>query len=142
MKLSSKPRIVYIADPDYGNRPYPYVFANIPNALEAMGLQVLYINPATVTVESFRREIDLFKPEVLFGFIQNGQQIVKIARFLTEYHPVATINWYQEEPNCVVGTSIEDDVLEASRSFDMWFGIDKNMFYVAGYEVPQYPQRQ
>lgn len=127
MKLSSKPRIVYIADPDYGNRPYPYVFANIPNTLEAMSLRVLYINPATVTVESFRREIDEFKPELLFGFIQDRRQIVKIADFLKEYHPVAAINWYDEDPNGVVGTEIDDNVLEATSSFDMWFGIDSKM---------------
>lgn len=129
MKLSSKPKIVYMADPDYGNRPYPYVFAGIPNALKAMDLSVFCLNTGTATLDSFRREIDRFKPELLFGFIQHRRQVLKIAGFLEDYHPVAAINWYQEEPNSI----IENDefnglnVIEASKSFDMWFGIDSKM---------------
>jgi len=126
MKLSAKPRVVYMADPDFGG-PYPHAFAGLPEAMKAMGLEVFYLNSATATLDSFRREIDLFKPELLFGFVQNRQQVAKIAGFLTDYHPVAAINWYDEEPNGVVGEKIEDNVLEASSGFDMWFGIDNRM---------------
>jgi hypothetical protein len=115
-----------MTDPGYGNRRYPYVFAGISNTLEAMGLKVFYLNTATATLESFRQEIDKFKPELLFGFIQNPQQVGKIAEFLKDYHPVAAINWYQEDPNQVVGAD-GPNMLEASRSFDMWFGIDSKM---------------
>ena len=129
MKLSSKPKIVYMADPDYGNRPFPYVFAGIPNALESMGLDVYYLNTGIATLDSFRQEIDRFKPEMLFGFIQHRQQVVKIAGFLEEYHPVAAINWYQEEPNSIVETDELNgtNLIEAFKSFDMWFGIDNKM---------------
>lgn len=126
MKLSSKPRIVYIYDPDYRG-PYPYAFAGLPNTFEMMGLQVLHINPATATLDSFHRDIDRFKPELLFGFIQDQRQVTKIAKFLKEYHPTAAINWYDEDPNGVIGANVEYNVLEASGSFDMWFGIDNKM---------------
>jgi len=127
MKLSSKPKIVYMADPDYGNRLYPYVFAGIPNTLEAMGLNVFYLNTATATIDSFRQQIDRFKPELLFGFIQNPRQVGKIAGLLKEYHPTAAITWYQEDPNMIVGVRHEYNMLEASKNFDMWFSIDIKM---------------
>jgi len=127
MKLSSKPKIVYMADPDYGNRLYPYVFSGIPNTLEAMGLNVFYLNTATATIDSFRQQIDRFKPELLFGFIQNPRQVGKIAGLLKEYHPTAAITWYQEDPNMIVGVRHEYNMLEASKNFDMWFSIDIKM---------------
>jgi len=127
MKLSSKPRVVYIADPDYGNRPYPYVFAGIPNTLAAMDLEVFCLNSATATFDSFRREIDSFKPELLFGFIQVSQQVAKIASFLKDYHPVAAINWYDEDPNGVIGDENKINVIEHTKSFDVWFSIDNKM---------------
>lgn len=126
MKLPPKPRIAYIADPDYGG-PYPYAFAGLPDTIRAMGMEVFYLNSAKATFESFRREIDEFKPELIFGFIQHRQQVYKIAEFLKEYHPVAAINWFDEDPNGVIDANGEDNVLEASRSFDMWFGIDNKM---------------
>ena len=129
MKLSSKPKIIYMSDPDYGNRFYPYVFAGLYDALASMDLDVFYLNTATATFDSFREEINQFKPELLFGFIQNHRQVDKIAGFLREYHPTAAINWYQEDPNSVVGNGENDglDVLAASKYFDMWFGIDSKM---------------
>ena len=114
-------------DPDYGNRPHPYMFAGIPNTMEAMDLKVCHLNTATATLESFRTEIELFKPDLLFGFIQNCHQVFKIAGFLKEYHPVAAVNWFQEDPNTVVDTKPQDDLLDASSRFDMWFGIDNKM---------------
>lgn len=126
MKLPLKPKIIYMYDPDYGNYPFPYMFAGIPDTLRQMNLEVSFLNSATATLESFRQTIEKFKPELLFGFIQDGSQVVKIASFLKEYHPVAAVNWYQEEPNSLLGGK-GGNVLEASEHFDMWFGIDKKM---------------
>ena len=127
MKLSSRPKIVYIADPNFCN-PYPSPLAGIPNALKAMDLEVHHLNPATATLDSFRREIDGFKPELLFGAIQYPDQVAKISGFLEEYHPVAAINWNLEDPNGIIGGK-EDrpNLLELSGGFDMWFGIDNKM---------------
>lgn len=126
MKLSKKPRIVYIVDSSYG-APYPYAFAGLVNTMEKMGLEISCLNPATATLESFRQEIEEFKPELIFGFIQHPLQIKKIAGFLDEYHPVDAINWYDEDPNGVVGNHSEIDIIELTSSFDMWFGIDAKM---------------
>ncbi len=126
MKLPPKPRIVYMADPDYDN-PYPYSFAGLPNSMKAIGVEVFYLNTATATFASFRREIELFKPNLLFGFIQNSRQITKIASFLEDYHPVAAINWYDEDPNGVIDDKNKINVIEHTKSFDMWFSIDNKM---------------
>jgi spore maturation protein CgeB len=127
MKLSLKPRIVCIADPSFSN-PYPSPLAGIPNALKAVGLEVHCLNAATATFDSFRQEIDVFKPDLLFGLIQYPEQVAKIAGFLDEYHPVAAINWNLEDPNGIItGRNLEYNLLELSSSFDMWFGIDSRM---------------
>jgi len=127
MKLSSRPKILYIADPNFCN-PYPSPLAGIPNALEAMDLEVHYLNPAKATPESFRLEIDRFKPELLFGVIQYPDKVAKMAGFLEEYHPVAAINWNLEDPNGIIGSKEDSrSLLELSSSFDMWFGIDSKM---------------
>ncbi|MHC4126407.1 MAG: glycosyltransferase family protein [Planctomycetota bacterium] len=128
MKLSAKPRLIYMIDPNYG-KPYPYAFAGLGNTMRAMGLEVFELNPATATLESFRKDIESFKPELLFGFVQDRRQLSQIAGFLKEYHPVPAINWYDEDPNGVVSDSDEDPecVLKASACFDMWFGIDNKM---------------
>jgi len=127
MKLSPKPRVIVIADPNFGNYSYPYVFAGIPRAMKTIATEVLYLNPKTATAQSFRRDIERFKPELLFGFIQKRQQLAKIAGFLKQFHPIPAINWSLEDPNFVVGTKDDKNMIEFSESFDMWFCNDSKM---------------
>lgn len=127
MKLNLNPKIVCIADPNFGNRSYPYAYGCVPGVLERVCTSVLYLNPETATDESFRGAIQKFKPDLLFGFIQNRQQLAKIADFLKEYHPVPAINWSLEDPNGVIGPEDNYNMIEASASFDMWFSIDNKM---------------
>ncbi len=127
MKLPLNPQVVCIADPNFGNRPYPYSFGCVPATLERMGMSVFHLNAATATLESFRKDIGKFKPDLLFGFIQNRQQVVKIADFLNYYHPVPATNWSLEDPNSVVGPKDAYSTIEASASFDMWFCNDSKM---------------
>ena len=68
MKLPAIPRILYMYDPEYGNFLYPYVFAGIPDTLKQMDMDVAFLNSATATIESFRRDIEIFKPDLLFWF--------------------------------------------------------------------------
>lgn len=117
MKLLPKPRIVYMVDPDYGNRPYPFPLAGLSNTFEAMALEVFNLNPATATLESFRSDIERFKPELLFGFIQHRRQIAKISGFLKKYHPIAVINWYVEDPNGIIGAKDDINVIEPLVNF-------------------------
>ena len=117
---------MYLYDPDYGNRPFPYMFGGIPNTLEAMDWQVSYLNTAAANPESFQRDIQAAKPDLLLGFVQHRTQVMKIASFLKEYHPAPAVNWYQEEPNSLFDRAGEN-VIEASASFDLWFGIDNKM---------------
>ena len=126
MKLSSKPRIAYIADPNFSN-PYSSPLAGIPDALEILDLDFIEINPATVTFESFRCQIEKFKPELLLGVIQLPKQIEKIGSFLDRYHPVPATNWNLEDPNGVFAINDSCSLFELSRSYDIWFGIDSRM---------------
>lgn len=126
MKLSQRPRVLYVYDPDYGNFPYPYVFSGIPNLLKTMDIEVRFLNVASTTFENYKRAIDVHKPELLLGLIQNIDQVFKFASFLKEHHPVAAVNWYDEEPN-ILFTHNGECIVKASEAFDCWFGIDKNM---------------
>lgn len=128
MKLSATPRVVCISDPGFGGRSYPYAFGCVPRLLEKICINVFNINSATATSESFRKDIEKSNPELIFGFIQNPNQVMKISGYLNEYHPVAAINWYLEDPNAVFGTEGNDfNMIEASGSFDMWFSQDSKM---------------
>jgi spore maturation protein CgeB len=126
MKLSNKPKILYVYDPDYGNFPYPYMFSCIPNLLKTMDVNVEFFDIANATLEKYKKAIDEYRPELLLGFIQNIDQVFKFASFLKEHHPVAAVNWYHEEPN-VLFTKDGECIVKASEAFDCWFGIDKNM---------------
>lgn len=126
MNLSSKTKILYIHDPDYGNALYPYVFSGIPDLLKKMDIEVNFLNIANSTFEHYKKAISEYKPELLLGFIQNIQQVFKFASFLREYHPIAAVNWYHEEPNILFANNGQS-IMEASEAFDCWFGIDKNM---------------
>lgn len=126
MKLSNRPRILYVYDPDYGNTMFPYMFAGIPDMLKTMDIEVGFFNIANTTVEDYKKAISEYKPELLLGFIQNIEQVFKFASFLKEYHPVPAVNWYHEEPNGLF-TKNEECIINASEAFDCWFGIDKKM---------------
>ena len=125
MRLPRRPKLIYIADPDLGAGRYPYVYERLPDTLEAMGSQVVRLNVKSLTFENFRLAIEKFKPDLLFGFMQNRLQIIKIATFLEHYHPVIAINWFLEDPNGIVGRYDEGPaVLDASSRFDFWFTVD------------------
>ncbi len=70
MSLSEKPRLIFMAGPDFG-APYPYAFAGPRRAIERMGLEVFYLNIVATTFELFRKEIKFLKPDLVFGFIQD-----------------------------------------------------------------------
>jgi hypothetical protein len=52
-----------------------------------------------------------------------------VSDFLKQYHPVLTLNWFQEDPN-----RVSHQVIEFSRQFDYWFTIDALM-------IPFWPTR-
>ena len=90
-------------------------------------MPVFHLDPATATLDSFREDIKKFKPDLLFGFIQNPQQLAKVVGFLSEYHPVPAINWSLEDPNFVVQPGSDYTMIDASAGFDMWFCNDSKM---------------
>ena len=117
MKLSAKPRIGYIADPNFSN-PYPSPLAGIPNALRKLGLDFIEINPATATFESFRESIEKFKEVIkidsksefaddayyniglcYFAMMQFKKSIEFFDKVINEY-PDATIALSEETGEC------------------------------------------
>ena len=127
MKIPHNPKIMCIADPEFGSRGYPYAFGYVPDTIKKMGLPVCFFNPVTGTIESFKDNIQQFKPDLLFGFIQDRKYIAKIADFLKVYHPVPALNWSLEDPNSVFGPDDSHSMIESSASFDMWFCNDAKM---------------
>lgn len=91
-----------------------------------MDIEAELFNVATAKFEDYKQAIDKHKPELILGFIQNVSQVFKFASFLKEYHPVPTVNWFDEEPNSLF-TPDGECIVKASEAFDCWFGIDKNM---------------
>lgn len=126
MKLSEKPRLLLIADPDFCN-PYPNPLQGIPVAMEKMGLEFKTLNPATVPFETFKKEIETFRPELIFGLIQLKAHVTRIAQFLDQHHPVPVVNWNLEDPNGVVSPKDELSMIDLSAGYDLWCGIDKKM---------------
>lgn len=127
MKIPLNPKIMCIADPAFGSRTYPYSFGYVPDTIKKMSLPVCLFNPVTGTIESFKDTIKKFKPDLLFGFIQDRRYIAKIAGFLKEYHPLPAINWSLEDPNSVFGPDDNYSMIDLSASFDMWFCNDEKM---------------
>ena len=127
MKLSIIPRILCISDPDFANKPYPYAFGCVPNKIEHISSAFLNINSASADFEFFKDSIINFKPDLIFGFIQQVSQQKKIADFLDEFHPVPAINWSLEDPNFVVNSKGDYTMIDISSSFDMWFCNDSKM---------------
>lgn len=114
------PRILYVSEAHPG--PYPYVFAGILGAIEALGFAVSRLDPATATFELYREQVSRFRPDVIFCFIRQTWAACKMAEFLNQHHPAVILNWFQEDPNGVTA-----ELLEASRSFDHWFTINARM---------------
>ncbi len=126
MKLSPNPRVVCIAEPGFGNKNYPYAFGCVPQMLERAGMDVHHLDIESATFESFYNDIETFRPEVIFGFIQTLPLLKKACDFLDAYHPVPVTNWSLEDPNGVVGKGAFN-MLDASSRFDLWFCNDARM---------------
>ncbi len=127
MKLPDTPRVVCIADPAFGGRGYPYAFGCVPRTLERAGMTVHHLDIGTGTFESFKNEIERFRPDVIFGFVQTLPSLQKLCSFLERYHPVPATNWSLEDPNGVTGKNGAFTMLDASAHFDLWFCNDARM---------------
>ena len=126
MKVSRSSKIILIAQPDFHN-PYPNPLVGIPNAMKKLGMAFRLLNPATATFEEYKKQIDDFKADLVFGLMQANGQVAKICEYLRQYHPIPAINWNLEDPNSVLGSGRETNLVELSIDFDAWFGIDKRM---------------
>jgi len=125
MKLPDRPRLLYLADPDFCN-PYPSPLAGMPKAIESLGIEHLYLNHRTLTFESFRDQIGSFKPDLIFCMIQTSDEVEKVGHFLDRYRPVPAVNWNLEDPNGIISKHGRN-LLDLSQHYDMWFGIDRKM---------------
>lgn len=119
MKLSKNSKVFYITESHTGT--YEYIFARFPDAFIRLGCEVKEFDPGISTFDDFRRELDHFKPDVIFCLLRHTWAINKVAQFLDLYHPVVALNWFQEDPNFV-----NSEIILASKSFDFWFTQDPN----------------
>lgn len=126
MKLSLNPKVVLITNPNFCN-PYPNPLNGIPVAMKKIGIEFLLINPEDVDFKEFKRQIEKFNPELIFGLIQLKHEIKKIGEYLNNYKHVPAINWNLEDPNSVVSPQDDINMADLTVDYDLWFGIDKKM---------------
>jgi hypothetical protein len=120
-------KILFVSEAHRG--PYPYDFAGVPDAIKRLGLEVKLLDPGSASFETYRESVGNFKPDVVFCFLRHAWAVAQMSDFLKQYHPVVTLNWFQEDPNYV-----SHQMLESSRQFDYWFTIDARM-------IPFWPTR-
>jgi len=77
------------------------------------------LDAGSTTFDTYRKTIDSFKPDIIFGLLRYPWAVRKVSMFLDKYHPTVALNWFQEDPNGITG-----DLLAASSSFDYWFTQD------------------
>jgi len=126
MKLSAKPRIAYVADPDLCT-PYPSPLAGVATAIASLGIEYIQLDHRNLTIESFRDQIESFKPELIFCMILTPDEVAKVGQFLDQYKPVPAVIWNLEDPNSVVSPKTSYNMIDLSAKYDMWFGIDHKM---------------
>ncbi|MFQ5509987.1 MAG: glycosyltransferase [Leptospirillia bacterium] len=126
MKLPSTPKIVCLYDPRFGSG-YPYAFACVPDTLDRLGMKVLHVDVTSATPESFRREVEGFGPDLIFGYLQNIHDQKRGVELLKACHPVPAINWSLEDPNGIIARGQSFTMLDAAKHFDMWFCNDARM---------------
>jgi spore maturation protein CgeB len=131
MKALSDSTLVYLYVPSYGSGYHPYTFQGIPDAAEAAGARIVRLDATAVTPESLRKAIEQNRADLVVGFIQLPNVIVRVGQVLAERMPVPVVNWFQEDPNAVYSSSGSSvavtDLQRAARAFDMWFTLDKRM---------------
>lgn len=116
-KLPLKPRILYISEVNIA--PYEYIFSKFPGAFLRLGCELNELDPHSATFEIYRDTLQSFKPDIVFCLLRYPWAVRKISDFLAQYHPIVSINYFQDDPNFITA-----DLIDASRRFDFWFTQD------------------
>jgi spore maturation protein CgeB len=127
MKITADSKILIISDIAERAYKYQYAFGCVPRDIARLGYTTRQIDAETLTLEDYKQVLSEFGPDLIFGYLQWPLQIIKIAGFLKEYHPVPAINWFLEDPNFVVSSKNQTNLLDATASYDYWFSQDARM---------------
>jgi hypothetical protein len=127
VKLAGTSKILILSNAVEGAYKYQYAFDCAPRDITRLGYTARKIDAKTLTFETYKNIISEFDPDLIFGYLQQPAQVVKIASFLKEYHPVPAINWFLEDPNAVVCSETNTHILDATAQYDYWFSQDIRM---------------
>jgi len=128
MKINTNSRILVLSDAVKGAHKYHYAFDCVPRNIAELGYATHNLTAEKLDFDAYRKAISEFKPDLIFCYLQLPPAVIKIAGFLKAYHPVPAINWYLEDPNCVVVRKNSNiNILDATACFDYWFSQDARM---------------
>ncbi len=127
MKITSDSKILILFDIAQGAYKYQYAYDCVPRDIARLGYPTRQIDITTLTFDAYKQAVSEFAPDLIFCYLQQPLLVIKAAGFLKEYHPVAAINWYLEDPNGVIHKNSDINILYATASFDYWFSQDTRM---------------
>jgi len=127
MKIDYDAKILIISDTTKGANKYQYAFDCVPQIVPKLGYTTTVINSEDTDFDKFKKAVKKVIPDLIFCYLQQPLEIIKISGFLKEYHPVPAINWFLEDPNAVVAPSGNGDILDATANFDLWLSQDSKM---------------
>jgi spore maturation protein CgeB len=127
MKITPDFKILILSDTAAGAYKYQYAFDCVPRDIARLGYTTQRIGAETLTFEIYKNIISEFNPDLIFGYLQQPAQVVKLSSFLKEYHPVPIINWFLEDPNSVVSPKSQTNIIDSTACYDYWFSQDSRM---------------
>jgi spore maturation protein CgeB len=127
MKITTDSKILILSDTAEGAYKYQYAFDCVPRDIARLGYITRRIDAQTLTLDDYKKVMTEWNPLLIFGYLQQPAQVIKLASFLKEYHPVPAINWFLEDPNSVVSPKNQTNIIDATAEYDYWFSQDTRM---------------
>jgi spore maturation protein CgeB len=127
MRITPKTKFLILFDTPKGGYGHQYAYDCVPRIVGEMGYIVRILGATNMTFDSYRQTVSDFGPDMIFCFLQQPLEVIKVAGFLKDYRPAPAVNWYLEDPNGVVSGGNGTHILDATACFDYWFSQDAGM---------------